>query len=126
MWSTIHEIDKDLDSGNIIAQKEIETKMWDTSISIYNRVLDAEMDLLYNYLDKILKNNYVTIKPEKGNLNLKKDFNKLCEIDLKDTDTFLAHINKLRALTHGDYENAFFIDEKTNKKVFISINLKVE
>ena len=35
-------------------------------------------------------------------------------------------INKLRALTHGKYKNAYFRHPDTNKKIFISINIETE
>ena len=37
-------------------------------------------------------------------------------------DTFRNHINKLRALTHGDFMNAYFLDEKGNK-VYLKLEL---
>lgn len=120
--ATIHEIDKDLDHGAIIAQKAIDIKPWDTSLSAYNKTLDVELELLDQYLVPILSDNYTTSIPAEGNVNLKKDFNALCEINLQDSDTFLNHINRLRALTHGEYMNAYFIDEEGNK-VYLKLSL---
>lgn len=95
--------------------------MHDTSLTAYNKILDAEIELLSTNLVKILNSDYETVIKEEGNLNLKKDFDSLCKIDLNDKDTFRNHINKLRALTHGDYANAYFIDDSGNK-----IHLKLE
>lgn len=120
--ATIHEIDKDLDHGPIIDQKEVNFESWDTSFTAYNKILDAEIELLDKNFENILRNNYKTYSVAEGNLNLKKDFDQLCEIDLKDTDTFFNHINKLRALTHGNYSNAFFVDGNGNK-IFIKVEL---
>ena len=33
-------------------------------------------------------------------------------------------INQLRALTHDDYKNAYFLDPETGKKVFVKIALQ--
>ena len=124
--ATIHEIDEQLDHGNIIARMEVPKYAWDTSLELYNRVLEAELTLLNKNLISILCNTYQTQKPEnEGILYLKKDFQQLCKLDLENTDTFEAFINKLRALSHKPYNNAYFIDKASGKKVFINIQLEV-
>lgn len=120
--ATIHEIDEELDHGPVICQKEVIIEMWDTSLTAYNKILDAEIDLLSENIENILQLNYKTVVKEKGNLNLKKDFNDLCRIDLDNNDTFNNHINKLRALTHGGYANAYFIDTQGNK-IYLKLEL---
>ncbi|MGB0918891.1 MAG: dTDP-4-amino-4,6-dideoxyglucose formyltransferase, partial [Flavobacteriales bacterium] len=125
--ATIHEIDEELDHGNIIAQQEVENNVWDTSIDIYNRVLQQELKLLEAHLPQILEDNYKTFEPnEEGNLNLKKDFNALCELDIEKVQRVGDTIDQLRALTHGEYQNAYFFDPKTGKKVYVSIRLETK
>lgn len=122
--ATIHEIDEKLDHGNIIVREEVKKYNYDTSESLYNRILDKEIDLLYRYLPSIISNQYNTIVPElDGNLYLKRDFHDLLEIDLDEKYRAGDLINKLRALTHGDYRNAYFIDKETGDKIFIGIQL---
>ncbi|WP_295231674.1 dTDP-4-amino-4,6-dideoxyglucose formyltransferase [uncultured Chryseobacterium sp.] len=125
--ATIHEIDEQIDHGNIIARAFVEKEIIDTSKTLYDKILNKELQLLEENIDSILNNNYTTIVPEsEGNVYLKKDFNKLCKIDLEEKVTMLESINKLRALTHGDFENAYFIDPISNRKVIVSINLKYQ
>ncbi|MFM1876146.1 MAG: hypothetical protein RL266_1883 [Bacteroidota bacterium] len=125
--ATIHEIDEQLDHGKIIAQAEVENNVWDTSIDIYNRVLVKELELLKLHLPSILTGKYETFEPSKeGNLNLKKEFDALCELPLDKQQSIADTIDLLRALTHGQYRNAYFIDPKTGKKVYVSISLEVE
>jgi methionyl-tRNA formyltransferase len=125
--ATIHEIDEQLDHGNIIAQAEVENNVWDTSIDIYNRVLEKEIELLNLHLPAILSGRYETIEPsEEGNLNLKKDFDALCELQLDKQQSIAETVDLLRALTHGQYHNAYFIDPKTGKKVYVSVSLEVK
>lgn len=121
--ATIHEIDEYLDHGPVICQKEIKIENFDTSLSVYNKVLEAEIELLSDNILNIINFNYKTIKKEEGNLNLKKDFDSICEIDLSNKDTFKNHINKLRALTHGEYTNAYFIDDD-GSKIYLKLELK--
>jgi methionyl-tRNA formyltransferase len=125
--ATIHEMDDKLDNGPIIAREFVEKYIWDTSLSLYNRVLDKEIELLGKNIESILKESYNKISPEsEGNLYKKNDFNNLCKIDFNEVATFKFFYNKLRALTHGDYKNAYFIDESNGKKIFVSIEIEKE
>lgn len=125
--ATIHEIDGEIDHGNIISRAFVEKEIIDTSKSLYDKILVKEMELLEDNIEAILNNKYSTITPESnGKLYLKKDFKNLCELNLNENLSTLEFINKLRALTHGDFKNAYFIDPKTNKKVYVSINLNYQ
>lgn len=120
--ATIHEMDEELDHGPVICQKEVKIELWDTSLTAYNKILNAEMELLSDHIMAILKEEYeIEVKTE-GNVNLKKDFDKLCEIDLSNKDTFKNHLNMLRALTHGHYRNAYIKDEFGNK-IYLKLEL---
>jgi methionyl-tRNA formyltransferase len=122
--STIHEMDEELDNGLIIAQRIVEQKSTDTSLSLYNRIVESEIALLEENIQKIIKGDYEGKQAsEKGRLFLKKDFNMLKEIDLEKKVTYREAIDTFRALTHGTYSNAYFRDED-NTKVYITIDLK--
>ncbi|WP_298556293.1 dTDP-4-amino-4,6-dideoxyglucose formyltransferase [uncultured Algibacter sp.] len=125
--ATIHEIDELLDHGPIIARLKVEKSNLDTSEKLYNKIVNAEITLIEENLRSIIENKYVTFLPEQeGVLYLKKDFNEVCKLDLDEMLTTRKLINKLRALTHGDFKNAYYIDESTGKKVFIKIELELE
>ena len=123
--ATIHEIDEQLDHGAIIAQKKVTGELWETSIDVYNKIVQAEIELLDEFLPAILNNTYQTITPEvEGNVNLKKDFNALCQLDLNEELTMGKAIDRLRALTHGEYKNAWFSHPETGEKIYVSLNLE--
>lgn len=125
--ATIHEIDELLDHGNIIDRKFVKKSEQDTSLSLYNKVVQAEIELLKVNFKHILNDTYSVIKPEiEGNLFLKKDFNNLCNLNMDEVGTMRILLNKLRALTHGEYKNAYFIDSETNEKVYISLQFETE
>ena len=125
--ATIHEIDTELDNGHIIARAFVNKEVYDTSESLYNKVIAKEIELLEANLESILNNTYEAFQPEsENNLFLKKDFNQLLHLDLNEETTVGKVIDKLRALTHGSYSNAYFIDEKTGKKIYVGIQLKPE
>lgn len=123
--ATIHEMDEKLDNGDIIAREFVEKLDTDTSFSLYNRVLEKEIKLLDQNFQQIIDNNYKKIKPENsGNMFKKNDFNELCELNMEEVNSFKYFYDKIRALTHGNYKNAFFINEK-GEKTFISIDIEI-
>lgn len=123
--ATIHEIDEKLDHGGIIARAYVTKNAYDTSESLYNKIIAKEIELLEQYIEEIISGDYSLTEPEEeGNLYLKKDFNNLLELDLNQQTTVGDLIDRLRALTHGKYNNAFFIDPATGDKVFVGISLK--
>lgn len=125
--ATIHEIDELLDHGAIIDRAFLEYTAWDTSLTVYNRILALEISLLRKNLRSILQAAYHTIAPEsEGVIYYKSDFNKLCHLDLNQRGTYASVIDHLRALSFGDLRNAYFIDPKSGKKVFVHLKLEVD
>ncbi len=125
--ATIHEINENLDDGPVIARAEVEKKETDTSLDLYNRVVNKELELVRLHIENILSDNYQTFIPtEEPFLYLKKDYNNLLEIDLEKKYTGKEFINLLRALSHAPYKNAFYISRKTGKKIYMSIHLEEE
>lgn len=123
---TIHEIDEQLDHGAIICQQEYKIEAWDTSGSAYEKIMALERELVLKHFDSLLRGDYPTTQPEiSGNLNLKKDFDQLKEIELDQVGTYGKLINRLRALSHGDFKNAYFFDAAGNK-VFVKIVLTLD
>jgi methionyl-tRNA formyltransferase len=125
--ATIHEIDDNLDHGDIIDRDFVEKKYTDTSLVLYNRILNKEIELIEKNISSIINNEYKSTKPEnEGRLYLKKDFTNLTKIDLEEKSSGLDFINKLRALTHGKYKNAYFINPDNGKKVYVAISVEEE
>jgi len=123
---TIHIMDAEIDHGEVIYQQEVHINSWDTSLDVYNRVVNAEKSLIKTHLLDLITENYLckTLKDE-GNYNGIKDFNALTNLDLSSKATLGEHINLLRSLTHGNFNNAYFIDEKNNN-VFVKLSLEKE
>ena len=120
---TVHEMDEEIDHGAIIDQERIKIKSSDTSLSFYNKVMEAEGHYIQYNLDSLISGKYEKFQPcSEGNYNSIKDFNALCEIDLKKSYTAKEWIDFLRGMSHPPYKNAYFVDEDGNK-VYCSINL---
>ena len=123
---TIHKMDAELDHGPILWQEEVPLFASDTSKDVYDRILKKELELLENHLGDLLAGNFsLTPMPHEGNINYKADFDALCRIDRDEPATYGAVIDRLRALTHAPYENAYFIDDD-GKKVYVGIILRKE
>jgi methionyl-tRNA formyltransferase len=121
--ATIHEMDELIDHGPIIDQELVTAQAWDTSKSLYEKVLSAEVRLLHKNIDAILSGNYRTRPPEiEGNYNSLADFKKLCQVP----NRYLHAIEYLRALSHPPFNNAYIPDPLTGRKVFVRVELTPE
>jgi len=124
--ATIHEIDEKLDHGGIIVRELVEKETVDTSKSLYKKIVDKEMELVEAWIEKIIKNEYsVTVPEEEGKLYSKQDFYKLLKLDLNEMVSAGDFIDRLRALTFEGFDNAYFVDPETGKKIFVEIRLKM-
>ncbi len=122
--ATIHVMNENIDDGDIIAQEAISIDDFDTSLDVYNKVQEIEKKLLSEYFSKIVRKEFTPISVnEEGNYNSVSDFKKLCKLDLNHVGTLGEHIDLLRALTHGDFKNAYI--EKNNKmKKYVRIKFE--
>lgn len=124
---TIHEINNKIDAGPIIARRRVDCPAWYTSLELYRDILLVEMELIRSNLLLIINNGYVTQLPEASpKLILKRDFEEVKKLNLKEVGTCGDFINRLRGLSHGSYRNAFFVDPKTHRKVYVRIVLEVD
>lgn len=123
---TVHVMNEKIDDGDIIYQKEVEQYPWDTSLSLYQRVQSAEICLLEKHLLDIIFERYTQHKCEdEGNYNGINNFNLLRKIDLSSVGTFQEHIDLLRALSHGEFKNAYF-EMKDGRKVYLKLSIDLE
>jgi methionyl-tRNA formyltransferase len=122
--ATIHVMDDQVDHGPIIAQREVPVYSYDTSGDVYNRVLQCEMELLTEHIEAILSGTFATFSPDsEGNYNSINDFEKLKEINLDESFVGKEWIDRLRALTHGSFQNAYFYDED-GSQIFVKLILE--
>lgn len=123
--ATIHVMDEEIDHGDIIVQDEVVIHSYDTSLTVYEKVINLEVKLFEDNFFDIIDDKYVAKKmATEGNYNGISDFKELCKLDLNSHGTLKEHIDLLRSLTHGDYKNAYFIDNEGNK-IMVSLNLEL-
>lgn len=121
--ATLHFMSNDLDAGDIIAQREIEVKPNVTANELYQSVLKVEEQLFKDSFTNLL-----TLKPtrtkqvKEGTSYNKKDLAKVQEIDLNEKIFASDLIDKLRALTTNNIDEAayFIVDEK---KYRVQVNI---
>lgn len=122
--ATMHYMDEKIDHGDIIAQETAKVSSWDTSLSLYQKVLHLEYQLFKENINGVINRTDTAWSPNNssGNYNSIQDFADLKQIDLASETTFGDVIDFLRAMTHPPYKNAYFLDDEGNK-VFVSIKL---
>lgn len=120
---TIHEMDEKIDHGNIILQKEVDIFEFDTSKTLYDRIINEGVKLFENNINTLLSGDYSSnVMQEEGNYNCIRDYKELCQIDLDEKVTMRQAIALLRALTHPPFKNAYYLTDE-GKKIYLSINI---
>ena len=118
---TMHYIDTGIDTGKIIAQKEVAVEPVDTGETLYNKLFRAFKDLFTDTWPSIKNNKIIPKKQQKnkGSFHTSKQFQELGEIDLDMKYKAVDLINLLRAKTFSDKPGAYYI--KGGKKIYLRI-----
>jgi dTDP-4-amino-4,6-dideoxyglucose formyltransferase len=124
---TIHEMDEQIDHGPIIHQERIQIRANEVSLDVYHRIIEREKALFDEWIERLISGQYRTLPPpEEGNYNSRKDFENLKEIPLDKVCTVREVLDYLRAMTFPGYKNAWFHDQTTGKRWYVSIKLEEE
>lgn len=123
---TIHYIDAGIDTGNIIAQREVPVEITDTGKSLYEKLISALCEIFIESWPDIKKGTNKRFKQElsNGTFHLSKDLKKLDEIKLNKNYKALDLINILRARTFKPYPSAWF--NYQGKKIYLRVYLEYE
>jgi len=123
--ATLHLMVPEVDRGPVIDRIPVALNPWDTSLTAYLKIQEAEKELLRLHLPGILDRSFSLTETEEGNYHGIADYRKLCHLNLEETATFGEFLNRLRALTHPPYQNAYFITPE-GRKVFVSVQLTAD
>lgn len=122
---TIHLMDSFVDHGNIIVQEQLAIDPLDTSLTLYQKAINLEKRMITKNLIPIVKKEYEAfIVESEGNYNSINDFKELCALNLDSVGTLREHIDLMRALTHGEFKNAYYYENGI--KIYVSISLQRE
>lgn len=103
---TLHKIDKGIDTGDIIAQKEFDIDFMDNARDVYHKYIHNGILLVKQYLEKLLKNELIESKPQ--NLRESSYFSKntldFKNINIDLNQTSISIHNQIRAFNFREYQ----------------------
>lgn len=122
---TLHYIDEGIDTGDIIARREVPVLPHDTGLTLYRRLEDAALDLFRETWPMIRAGEAPRLPQSGGgSYHRTRDVERIDEIDLDRQYTARDLIDILRARTFPPYRGAFF--KAQGRKVYVRIELLPE
>ncbi len=120
---TIHYMDAGIDTGDVIAQREVSTGPTDTGQTLYRRLEHASVDLFTETWPLIRSGRASRIPQDNGvgTYHSAGDCDRISEIDLDQRCTARELINVMRALTFPPYPAAYFWSG--GQKVYVRLQL---
>lgn len=105
---TLHYMDQEIDTGDIIARRKVEKKFSDTGKDLYERLEDAQVELFKEVWPDVIMGETSTMEQDEdaGTYHRTDDFEELCELDPDEEIEVKEFIDILRALTFPPYDNA--------------------
>lgn len=124
---TIHFVNEKIDEGEILFQKEIDKTWEDTGETLYNKSLQAMVQLFIENYPQIVSEDFISHKQDlsKGSFHLLKEMDKTCEIKLDNTYNARYLLNLLRARTFKPYPSCYFYEDGNKYEVRVEIK-KIE
>lgn len=119
---TVHFMDEGIDTGDIIAQKEIPIDFTDTAASLRTKLEDAGLALVKENWESIKKGTNKRLKQSAGSYRARIDLERIQEIALDQMYEAKYLINLLRASTGAMSPAYVRLDD--GRKVNISISLE--
>lgn len=121
---TLHYMDEEYDTGEIIAQREVEVRFEDTGKDLHRRLERAQLDLFASIWPDIEGGEVETTpqSSEEGSYHSVSDFKELCEIDPDAEYTAKEFLDVLRALTFPPFDNACI--EIGRKQYYVDVEIR--
>ncbi len=117
--ATLHFMDQGIDEGDIVHQRELTIKPFDTADSLYQKALDLEYEIFREAWPSLADMSYRRVQQSAitGQAHKKKDLNGsgVRELKMEEAIPVGALIRKLRALTTSRLEEACFFEEGGQK-----------
>lgn len=105
---TLHWMDPDLDTGDIIARQKVETDFSENGKELYERLEDAQIALFQEIWPDVVAGEIDEIEQSEnaGTYHRTSDFEELSELDPDEEVQVKDFLDRLRALTFPPYDNA--------------------
>lgn len=123
---TIHYIDQSVDTGDVIAQREVEVEPVDTGERLYRKLEQVAVELFEETWPLIRSGRAPRISQNKnqGTYHRVRDVEQIDEIDLNRTYTAKELIDVIRGRTFPPYQGAYF--RHHGRKVYLRLQLLYE
>ncbi len=120
---TFHVIDAGVDTGPIVAQKEVKIEPIDTGETLYRKLEGAGVALFKETWPKVETGEYTLYPqdPGAGTVHRRSDVDRIDRIDLEKEYKARELIDILRARTFPPYNGAYFVAE--GKRVYMELKL---
>jgi len=123
--ATLHYIDEGVDTGDIIAQRQVPVEPVDTGETLYRKLERLCVDLFQETWPLIQTGRAGrTPQPHPGTCHRARDLERIDEIDMDRTYTGRELINILRARTFPPHTGAFF--RQSERKIWVRVQLLTE
>ena len=120
---SLHFVDEGIDSGDIVAQKEILYDWTDTGGTLYLKAVEAMVELFIHEYPKIRELQLSKIKQDltKGSMHYAREINLASLIEIDKQYKARDLINLLRARTFPGYPSCSFLDQGVAYDVTVTI-----
>lgn len=124
--ATLHYINPGIDTGDIIAQRQVSVEPIDTGETLYRKLEGASVDLFKETWPLIRSGQTVWVPQSEGEgtYHRAKDVQKIDYIDLERMYTARELINIIRARTFTSYRGAYFVHQ--GRKIYLQLQLCYE
>ena len=119
--ATVHYIDEGIDTGDVIARKQVTIDVTDTGESLYHKLEQACVDLFLETWPKIVDGTAERIPQstlEEGTTHQCSDVDAIDQIDLQKQYSAEELFDIIRARTFPPYKGAYFLD-KNGDRVYV-------
>lgn len=121
---TLHYMHAEFDTGDIIAQKQVEATFSDTGKTLHQRLEDAQFELFTDHWPEI-ESGDIEHTPQDdtaGAYHSTADFIELCELDPEETVSVKTLLDRLRALTFPPFDNAYL--DIDGERYYIDVEIR--
>lgn len=121
---TIHYMDEEFDTGDIIAQRQVETDFADSGKDLHRRLETAQYDLFTEVWPDIEAGEIegTPQSNERGTYHTTRDFLDLCELDPDEEVRVKDFLDRLRALSFPPFDNAEI--EVNGKTYYVDVEIR--
>lgn len=121
--ATVHYIDEGIDTGDIVAQRQIESLPTDTGLSLYRRLEQTCIDLFADTWPAVMAGTAVR-RPQAGaagSYHRKSDLATIDRIELDKSSTPRELIDRIRARSFPPYNGTYFVEN--GRRIFLRLEL---